>query len=198
MDIEIRKLTPGLAEDYARFFDVTPHDDNKEEHKCYCVCWCSDDSEGKDFSSREKRREHAVRYVGDGSIQGYLAYRGDEIVGWCNANTKSDCLQCVSWRRFMGPIERITSDPGAKVKSVFCFVIAPELKRMGVATALLKRVCKDAAEEGFDYVEAYPNRKPRNVSRDFVGPLTMYEKCGFSKYVKHKGKIVMRKALKGA
>lgn len=25
MNIEIRRLTPGLAEDYARFFDVTPH-----------------------------------------------------------------------------------------------------------------------------------------------------------------------------
>lgn len=28
MNIEIRKLTPELAEDYVNFFDVTPHDDN--------------------------------------------------------------------------------------------------------------------------------------------------------------------------
>jgi len=196
MTIEIRKLTPGDAEDYVHFFDATPHDDNKDEHKCYCVCWCGGDSEGVDFSSREKRRELALQYVRDGSLQGYLAWRGGEIVGWCNANAKADCLRCVSWRRFMGPIEKASSDPSAKVKSVFCFVIAPEMKRMGVATRLLERVCRDAAGEGFNYVEAYPNRKSRHVSRDFVGPLAMYEKCGFSEYAKVKRTLVVRRALK--
>lgn len=38
MNIEIRKLTPDLAEDYIHFFDTTPHDDNVDAHKCYCVC----------------------------------------------------------------------------------------------------------------------------------------------------------------
>ena len=87
-------------------------------------------------------------------------------------------------------------DAGIKVKSVFCFVIAPEMQRMGIATRLLERVCKDATAEGVDFVEAYPNRKSRNVSRDFVGPLAMYEKCGFSKYVKAKRTVVVRKALR--
>lgn len=44
MNIEIRKLIPDLAEEYVHFFDVTPHDDNIDEHKCYCVTWRSDDS----------------------------------------------------------------------------------------------------------------------------------------------------------
>ena len=200
MDIEIRKLTPGLAEDYARFFDVTPHDDNKEEHKCYCVCWCSDDSEGKDFSSREKRREHAVRYVGDGSIQGYLAYRGDEIVGWCNANTKSDCLKCAGWREINGPrkgfipVEDAAS--GLKVKSVFCFAVAPEMKRQGVATRLLERVCGDAVRDGFDFVEAYPNKVCAVESEGFGGYKEMYQKSGFSVCGETKKQLIMRKPLK--
>jgi len=194
MNITIRRLTPDLAEDYVHFFDVTPHDDNKDEHKCYCVCWCGDDSEGKDFSSREKRRACAMEYVRDGSIQGYLAFYDGRIVGWCNANTKSKCLKCVSWRRQMGPVEKITSDPDAKVKSIFCFVIAPEMKRMGIATQLLERVCEDAAAEGFDYAEAYANKK--YSAHDFRGPMAMYEKCGFSKYAKAKRLLVMRKALK--
>ena len=50
MNIEIRKLTPNLVEDYVRFFDTTSHADNKDEHKCYCVWWCNDDYEGKDFT----------------------------------------------------------------------------------------------------------------------------------------------------
>ena len=63
MDLEIRRLTPELAEDYVRFFDVTPHDDSVDENKCYCLCWCGKDCEGEDFSTREKRREAAFRYV---------------------------------------------------------------------------------------------------------------------------------------
>ena len=33
MNIEIRRLTPDLAEDYARFFDVTPHNVNTNSGK---------------------------------------------------------------------------------------------------------------------------------------------------------------------
>lgn len=43
MKVEIRKLTPVLTDDYLYFFDTTPHWDNIDEQKCYCVCWCSAD-----------------------------------------------------------------------------------------------------------------------------------------------------------
>ena len=98
MDIEIKKLSPVLAKDYLNFFDVTPPDDF--ECKCYCVCWCSADHRIKtDFSSDEKRRELAEKYINDGVIQGYLAYFEGHVVAWRNANTKSDCLYCISWLR---------------------------------------------------------------------------------------------------
>ena len=60
MDIEIRNLTPELAEEYAHFFDVTPHDVEIYEQKCYCVTWHSDDSYAVDsdhwYPTREERR----------------------------------------------------------------------------------------------------------------------------------------------
>jgi len=43
MEYEIRALTADLVNDYINFFDTEEHSDNIEEHKCYCVCWCSDD-----------------------------------------------------------------------------------------------------------------------------------------------------------
>jgi len=200
MDISIRKLTPDLAEDYVRFFDATPHEDNVDEHKCYCVCWCNEDCSGdyesKNLSSREKRRNYAIHCVKCGHIQGYLAYCGDEIVGWCNANTKSDCLRCYSWRRFMSDIPVEESSSGIKVKSIYCFMIAPRMKRKGIATRLLERVCEDAAQEGFDFAEAYPYEEHSNQSSDFSGYSEMYEKAGFSVYYETKQGLVMRKALK--
>jgi len=196
MDIQTCKLTPDLAEDYARFFDTTPHDNNVDEHKCYCVCWCNDDYEGKDFSSREKRRDAAIQYVKDGNIQGYLAYCNNEIVGWCNANTKSDCLKCASWRRFMDYVPLEQSNIDVRVQSIFCYVIVPEMKRKGIATLLLERVCKDAAQDGFDFVEVYPYKESSYQSSNFGGHFEMYQKNGFTVYHEAGQGLVMRKCLK--
>ena len=196
MDIEIRKLTPALLEDYLHFFDTTPHADNIAEHRCYCVWWCSDDSEGKDFLPLEKRRNYAIQYVKGGNIQGYLAYCDGAVVGWCNANTKSDCLQCYCWRRFMGSIPAEESSQGVKVKSIFCFAIAPEMKRRGVAKRLLERVCQDAAQDGFDLVEGYANKEFVNDAEDFMGPAQLYRQSGFTVYAETEQKLVMRKRLK--
>ena len=198
MNIEIRQLTPALAEEYANFFDATPHDDktNKDELPCYCVTWRSDDSYndsvGHWFPTREERRSRAIQFVKNGSIQGYLAYRGGEIVGWCNAT--ADCQGGVNHLRDYWPIEEYC----AKIRtiSVFCFVIAPEVQRMGVATKLLKQVCQDAAIDGFDFVEAYAHERFDAVAHDFRGPLAMYEKCGFAKQAERDGRVVVRKALK--
>ncbi len=196
MDIAIRELTPDLAEDYVNFFDTTPHDDNVEEHKCYCVCWCDDDYNGQDFSTAKKRREYALKYVKNNNIQGYLAYCGDKIVGWCNANIKSNCLKCASWQRFMNYVPLETSGTTIKVKSIFCFVIAPEMQRKGIATLLLDRICKDAVQDGFDFVEAYPYKESSYQSSDFGGHYEMYKKHGF--YVSREAEqgLVMRKRLK--
>lgn len=194
MDIVIRKLIPELAEEYVHFFDTTPHNNNTDD-KCYCITWRSDDSYINDqpwFPSREERREHALQYVRKGHLQGYLAYCDDKIVGWCNAN--ANCRNCIDYLRSYWPIEEY--HPNVKIKSIFCFVIAPEMQRKGIATQLVEHICKDAANEGFDFVEAYTNEKFSDTANDFRGPLAMYEKCGFIKYAEQNGKIVVRKKLK--
>jgi len=196
INAEIRRLTPDQAQAYVRFFDTTPHSDNRDDHKCYCVCWCNDDSFGKDFSSRETRRDLAIQYVKGSNIQGYLAYCDDEVLGWCNANTKADCLKCLSWRMFMDSIPTEESTPATKVKSIFCFAIAPKMRRAGLAKRLLERVCQDAAEDGFDLVEAYPNKTFTDEVEDFMGPMEMYRQSGFTVYHETEQKLVMRRQLR--
>jgi len=193
MNIEIRKLTPDLAEEYARFFDITPHDVCKDEMKCYCVTWRSDSSyAGNDhwYPTREERRAQAIRFIKEGSLRGYLAYQGEDIVGWCNATDQ--CRLGVNYLRSYWPIEEYGSE--IKVMSVFCFMIAPQAQRMGVATRLLERVCLDAAAAGLDFVEAYTSII--HVPPDFRGPLGMYEKLGFNVVARADDKVVVRKSLK--
>ena len=38
MDLKISQLSAEKASEYIEFFDTTEHDDNVDEHKCYCVC----------------------------------------------------------------------------------------------------------------------------------------------------------------
>jgi GNAT superfamily N-acetyltransferase len=199
MNIEIRKLTPDLVEDYVTFFDTTPHNE-KHKMKCYCVYWCNEDSEDKHFASKNARRDYAIACVKGNKIQGYLAYCEDKVVGWCNANTKSDCLKCMGWRGMNGPrkgfLPTEEATPEIRIKSVFCFTIAPEMRRQGIASQLLARVCRDAAEDGFDFVEAYPDKEVTSKSEDFVGYADMYEKMGFTVYHETTKKLVMRKPIK--
>lgn len=191
--IEIKRLSHELADDYLHFFDVTPHSTEKDEHRCYCVCWAGDDCNGKDFSTAEKRRAVAAEYVKSGAIQGYLAYSDNKVVGWCNTNTKADCYDCISWKRFMKEIKK--DEPDVKIKSVFCFAIAPEMRGKGIATMLLARVCNDAQNDGFDFVEAYPNKEFASIEDDFMGTVSMYEKVGFESCYETGNKLVMRKKL---
>ncbi len=199
MKITIKKLTPDLAEDYVHFFDETPHWDNVDEHKCYCVCWASTDHNTEikeDGGTVKGRRKIAKRYVKEGFIQGYLAYYNEKIVGWCNANTKANCLHSYSWEHFMQSVDTNGSEPSVKIKSVFCFVIAPDMQRRGIATKLLEQVCFDAAKDGFDFVEAYPKKSFVSVAEDFMGPAEMYKKCGFTLYTEREGQVIVRKTLK--
>lgn len=80
MEIEIKKLTPDLIEDYLHFFDTTPHATNKDEHKCYCIWWGNQSLEGKDFSTVENRRKIAADFIKNNHIQGYLAYVSNKVV----------------------------------------------------------------------------------------------------------------------
>lgn len=196
MNIEIKKLTPDLAEEYVDFFDTTPHDDNIDEHKCYCVCWSSVDHRFMEgIPSREERRAMAFEYIHSGKLQGYLAYLDGRIVGWCNANTKTECLNCIGWYRFMPQINEMEFDPNDKVKSIYCFVVAPDMKRKGIAKQLLQYACQDVANDGFDYVEAYPEKEATDELKFFMGFVDLYKNYGFTIYAESDEKYVMRKQL---
>lgn len=201
-NFEIRKLTPDLAEDYVNFFDITPHSEktDNDECKCYCVWWCSDDQNDEVFenylSSRIKRRDYAIKNIRNNKIQGYLAYYNGKVVGWCNTNTKADCLKCFCWRRFMVNLPTEELALNIKIKSIFCFLVAPDFRRKGITKLLLERVCQDAKKDGFNFIEGYPKKEFVNEAVDFMGSANLFTKSGFIKHCETEDSFVMRKSLK--
>lgn len=196
MNIEIRKLKPEDAQAYVDFFDTTPHDDHNPDNTCYCVNWCSADHRALECPDREQRRKMALEYVKNNIIKGYVALADNKIIGWCNANTKADCINCAGILYAVPEIQKAASSADEKIKSVYCFMIAEEYHRQGIARRLLQAVCLDAKEEGYDYVEVYPHKDYSNKSEQFMGFDELYISEGFDRCMELDERCVFRKKLR--
>ncbi len=178
MDIEIRKLCVDLLADWLDFFDRTVACDSNEWAGCYCMAphWSAalqgENEWEYSAAGAARNRRYAEEYIRKGILQGYLAYRGGKTVGWCNANDKQQYDSIF----FLLPWE--DAEKAKKIKAIACYFIAPDARGTGAATALLEKVCADAAVDGYEYVEAYPFVHDANQA--FTGPLAMYEKNGFA------------------
>ena len=199
-NISIRPLTPDMADDFFDFFDSRAFTDDSPYSPCYCCIWHIPDrglweqewrnaeSQGKSF--RQFLRGQAETLLKDNTVRGYLAFDGNTAVGWVNSNDKNNYV--LKW--LAGG--NVYPDPDLKIKSVVCFEIAPEYRRRGIASALLGRVCEDAAKDGYDCVEGYAEIFGQPNRFDYAGPVRLYEKCGFSVYEETGKYRIMRKYLK--
>ena len=141
-------------------------------------------------------KETAVRMVRQGLIRGYLAFDNDIAVEWCNANDRANYYRVGEFDLDHLPDDSAYSHnclPG-QVLSVVCFEICPDYRGKGSATQLLKQICSDAAKNGYQYVEAYPEISGQ-TSMAFTGPVQLYEKNGFSEFKNDSKTIIMRKHL---
>ena len=192
--IVIRPLTAELNADYLDFFDHRAFTDDNPNGPCYCTSPNQEEEQiGKmvsEFASsgvKETLRRYAVEMLDRNRIHGYLAYDGDQSVGWCNA------ADIESYAGFVPAFAReITC---GKTISIVCFEIAPEYRGMGIASAFIDRVCADAKATGYAAVEGYPKLSDIRNDFDYQGPLSLYQKAGFMEVARENGQAVMRKLL---
>jgi GNAT superfamily N-acetyltransferase/cytidine deaminase len=194
--LEIRKLEPALLEDYLDYFDNVAFSDHPEWSWCYCTFYHLGEEDEKKLEAenagrfnREVLRNVAIRMIKDRSLNGYLAYDGGSVVGWCNAADKKNYKKLCEKREIWEEGETVPT------KAVTCFIVAPEARRKGVAAALLARVAEDAASEGYKVVEAYPAAGEQDCYGHYHGHPAMYEKSGFIRYKDFAAYSVYRKLL---
>ncbi len=207
---EIKKLTPDLVKDYFDFFDNRAFSDGSPFAPCYCNAfnlskermktelYQKAEEYGNDFESWKRAlRESAERMVVSGEIQGYLVFDKGMSVGWCNANERLSYYHTGEFDLHTPPEDQpaINCDGPGQVKAIVCFEIAPDYRGKGLASMLLQRVCEDAKEEGFKYVEAYPVKDGGYMGQAFTGPIHMYEKAGFEITAQNGESYIMRKTL---
>lgn len=192
--IVIRPLTFELNADYLDFFDHRAFTDDNPNGPCYCTSPNQDEaqikkmiSEFKSFGVKETLRKYAAEMLEQNMIHGYLAYDGDQSIGWCNASDIEDYVGFVP--------EFARNITCGKTMSIVCFEIAPEYRGMGIASAFINRICTDARSKGYAAVEGYAILSDRQNDFDFQGPYHLYQKAGFIEAARKNGQAVMRKVL---
>ena len=194
MNIIIKPLTPELNADYLDFFDHRAFSDGNPNGPCYCTSPNQDEAETQRMVSefrtsgvKETLRRYAAEMLSQNRIRGYLAYDGDIPVGWCNAADMD------SYAGFVPEFAR--ENACGKTVSIVCFEIAPGYREMGIASALIERVCQDAKARGYAAAEGYAVLSDRRNDFDFHGPVRLYEKAGFAEVMRENGQVIMRKVL---
>lgn len=72
----------------------------------------------------------------------------------------------------------IHSHDGDRILSIVCLIVSPQMRRKGVATALLKEACHYAEVSDYQYIEAYPS-DGEFTTLNYHGQFSTYEKLGF-------------------
>jgi GNAT superfamily N-acetyltransferase len=168
--LEIHPLSPAREADFMAFFDGEAFSDNPKWSSCYCQCFYEDHSKlhwpGR---STADNRACAGQRIARGQMQGLLAYSEGKVVGWCNAAPRP-LLHALDAEPIANP---------EQVGTILCFLVAPNARGRGVATALLDAACEQLRAEGLLSVEANPRPAATSTAENHFGPLAMYLAAGF-------------------
>jgi GNAT superfamily N-acetyltransferase len=185
--IEIRPLAPALADDYLALFDRA-FPDNPWWSGCYCLFHHAAEepwSAGPDAAAAH--RAARAEQLACGDAPGYLAYLDGRPVGWLNAGPRQ------AYSNLRGLPDGELGDA-----LILCFVVAPDARRKGVASALLDFALQDLAHRGLTAVLAYPPHARRDEltweASSYKGTLSMYLSRGFE-LAERGGREVARRRL---
>ncbi len=198
-ECKIRALSTDNADDFLSYFDFKAFEDNERWANCYCCYYhCNDDNEDWMIRTKDLNRFLAEDMIRKNILKGYLAYKGSDVVGWCNVNDKKAYARLSPEAHGCGASAYIPADRYQeliRIKSVVCFNIYWKERRKGLAKLLLERAIEDAAKEGYDVFEAYPFKEPKNDAANYHGSLSMYQFLGFTLFKEEDTHFVMRKEL---
>lgn len=185
--VQVVPLTPRRLSDFLKFFDGSAFSDNPKWSSCYCQCFYEDHAVVR-WSERTaaQNRDLACERIQAGSVQGYLAYAGGAVVGWCNAAP----------RHLLHALDEEPTPDAEHVGAIVCFLVEPSHRGRGVARQLLEAACDGLRRQGLRIVEANPRTTGHSAADNHFGPLGLYLSAGFSVHREDTdGSLHVRRAL---
>lgn len=189
MPIEVRPLTPEMADDFIRFFDEVAFSDHPEWGcGCYCYYFHATDRIECEHRTPDENRATAREMIHAGKMCGMLAYDQQTPVGWCHYDLIANLPGIKTFYSHV-----TAADPASG--AIVCFTIAQGWRMQGVATALLKAALADLRAMGVKRVEAYPLIGDDSPEHNFLGPMKLYQKQGFTIVKEAEGVALVEIAL---
>ena len=164
--VEIRRLSPDELQNFLKFMQGPAFETNPQWAGCYCQFYLDTEAERTPAEHRfEGNRQKACDRINAGTMNGYLAYEGDDVIGWVAANSANNF-------RLLPPTDASTA-------RVLCFIVDEAHQGQGVATALLNFAIEDLGKQGFKLLEAAPRANDEFASWGYRGKLSSFIKAGF-------------------
>lgn len=141
---------------------------NAPAYGCWCMYW-----RDRTLAHGEPKKRAMAKLVRDGREPGLLAYDDEGVpVGWVAIAPREEYTAILRSPQYR-PRE---AGGGAHVWAIVCFTIDKQVRRQGIATALLDAAVAYAFEHGATSVEAYPHVAD---PRDYMGYTGLYRDAGF-------------------
>ena len=172
MALVIKPLRPALADDFVAYLGHLDFSHEPFWGSCFCRYYytdcCFDEWMRR---TGEQNAEEARREILGGGMSGYLAFEGDECVGWCN------CAESGRLPRLREELSPFCADK--KVACTICFVIHPDHRGKGVARKLLAEAIRSSREAGFYAMIALPFEDTEKPQKRYRGTTRMYLEAGY-------------------
>lgn len=170
-ELEVHPLTPERWPDFVELFERRgPRGGSKNApaYGCWCMYW-----RDRTLRHGEPKKRAMARLVRRGPAPGLLAYADGSAVGWVSVAPREQYAAILA-----SPQYRPRDDGGGTdVWSIVCFTVDKDVRRHGVAAALLDAAVTYAFEQGATSVEAYPHVSD---PRDYMGHVELYRRAGFA------------------
>ena len=196
--IDVKPLRPALGADFIRFFDHergAAFADNPEWAKCYCHFYHVPRASDWPSLTAEQNRVAIKARIGVGAMDGFLAFDGEEVVGWLNAQPRHALPHC---------FDRMRIDPtplpceAFEAAVIVCFVVAPQRRRQGISRALLATALASFTARGLKLVDAFPFKSGASelAADHYHGSLSLFLDQGFTVLREDETMTAVRKMLR--
>ena len=196
--IVVKPLTPELGADFLRFFDHeggAAFADNPEWATCYCHFYHVPRAIDWPAMSGSQNRTAMQARIEVGAMEGFLAFDGEEVVGWLNAQPRQALPHCFDRMRIEPtPL----SCEAFEAAVIVCFVVAPQRRRQGISRALLATALASFTARGLKVVDAFPFKSGASelAADHYHGSLPLFLDQGFTVLREDQTLTAVRKMLR--